>query len=246
MGVRDDAGRVDGATSPPEPDPTGPRASRTARTIGPRDHVYGDPRGLIQVVIYGDLHCSATADAYFAVHDAVFVHPCLRMTLRYVLLDDDPIARRSAATAEAVAASNLYWPFVDHVFRAGADPNSLRRHVRALGLDERLVDDRATLARSAPRFAEDQRLARAAGVTSMPTVFVNGVLWRPRPGASLRADLGRLAELTRPLWTEALDPRGRRQWFRRTSTSSGSDIVERPSMPISLARSISSSFVRPS
>lgn len=186
----------------PRPDP---------RRISGRDHVYGEPHGLVQVVIYGDLNSRRTAAAYRAVHDAAFRYRCIRATLRYLLLDGDAVARTSAAAAEAVAPLGVYWPFVDEVFRSGADPAALRRHCRALDVDEHLVDAAVALPRSADRFAEDRHLAALANVGPAPTTFINGVRWRSGPETALFGDLCRLAELTRPLWAGTGAPRPRRR-----------------------------------
>lgn len=187
------------ATHPPGMPVGAPTTVDPVRISG-RDHVYGEPDGLIQVVIYGDLNSRRTAGAHRAVHDAAFRFRCIRATLRYLLLDGDAIARASAAAAEAVAPFGLYWPFIDEVFRGGADAASLRRHCRTLDIDEHLIDEHVAVPRSAARFAEDRRLAGSAGVAATPTVFINGVRWRADTDVSLSGDLCRLAHVTRPLW----------------------------------------------
>jgi protein-disulfide isomerase len=177
-----------------------PAASRSvARRIAPRDHLFGDPTAVIQVVVYGDLTSPATAEAHFAAHEAIFFHPCIRTTLRHRALG--PAGRECAAAAEAVAPYDLFWPFVDEVLRSGSTPDDLRRHCRTLGLDERVVAAPLAEPRIARRLEDDRWLADAAGATTDPTVFVNGTRWERSAAMTLVDDLCRLSEVTRPLWS---------------------------------------------
>jgi protein-disulfide isomerase len=205
--------------TPPAPDPVPhladlaaparQRASvppRHPRKISARDHVYGDPRALLQVVVYGDVTSPATAGAHLAVQDAIARHGGIRSTFRHRLTVGAEHPRGCAAAAEAVAALGLFWPFVNKILREGSDQEALRRHCRSLGLDDALVEAASGDGRITRRLEEDERLAHQAAAMADPTVFINGVRWLPSTRADLLDDLGRLAEVTRPLWDLARKP----------------------------------------
>ena len=50
--------------------------------IGDGDIVHGDPDGLIQVVLHGDLDDTGTAEAHEAVRDAAARYRCIRWAVR--------------------------------------------------------------------------------------------------------------------------------------------------------------------
>jgi protein-disulfide isomerase len=148
------------SSAPPEP--------------GPDDHVRGD--GLL-VVEYADLECP-----YCAKADAVLADlPVRRVFRHFPVVSKHPRARVLAHAAEAAALQDCFWEFHDAVFadHGRLDDPHLWERAQRLGLDlHRFEADRRSEA-VAERVERDFRSGIRAGVTSTPTLFLDG---RPYPG----------------------------------------------------------------
>jgi protein-disulfide isomerase len=145
------------------------------------DHVRGDP-GATLIIFYADLTCPRCTLAYERLVDAG-----ARIAFRhFALRAKHPRAVALARAAEAVAAQGAFWPFCDAVYadQGRVDDPHLWAHVRALGLDlDRFDTDRRGDAVAA-RVQRDVREALAAGATTTPMLFVDGVAFAgvPEPG----------------------------------------------------------------
>jgi protein-disulfide isomerase len=102
-----------------------------------------------------------------------------------------PRARVLSAAAEAAALQGAFWEFHDSLYadQGRLDDPHLWDRVRRLGLDlERFEGDRRGAAVAA-RVERDFRSAIRAGVTTTPTLFVDGVAHAGVPGRELLARL---------------------------------------------------------
>jgi protein-disulfide isomerase len=154
--------------------------------LRPDDHVRG-PDDAPLVVVYADFACPhcAVAHARLTAPDA----PPLRVVFRHFALKaKHPRAPALAAAAEAAALQGAFWPFHDSLFEdrgRQADPHLWERAER-LGLDvERFDRDRRGDA-VAERVRRDVREGMRAGVTTTPTLFIEG---RPEAGPPTTARL---------------------------------------------------------
>src|SRR4051794_143731 len=101
----------------------------------------------------------------------------LRFVFRHLPLTEvHPDAQRAAEAAEAAAAQGSFWEMHDALYANGgrfaeADLAALARRLGPAG--RRFPAELASGAHAA-RVARDAAPARAAGVTSTPTFFVNG------------------------------------------------------------------------
>lgn len=154
--------------------------------LAPDDHVRG-PDGAPLVLVYSDFACPFCAVAHERMRDLP-----LRVAYRHFALR----AKRARApalahAAEAAQLQGAFWPMHDALFADQArqdDPHLWERAAR-LGLDtERFDHDRRSDA-VRDRVARDVRGALRAGVTTTPTLVVDGEL---RPGPP---DLGWLHSL---------------------------------------------------
>jgi protein-disulfide isomerase len=139
------------------------------------------------VIEYGDYQCPYCAQA-----DALLAGlPVRRVFRHFPVVSKHPRARVLAAAAEAVALQGRFWDFHDSLYadQGRLDDPHLWDRVRGLGLDvDRFEADRRGEA-VAERVERDFKSAIRAGVTTTPTLFVDGVAHPGVPDATLLARL---------------------------------------------------------
>jgi protein-disulfide isomerase len=153
---------------------------------GDGDHVRGD--GAVVVIEYGDYECPYCAQADLLLAPL----PVTRVFRHFPVVSKHPRARVLARAAEAAGLQGAYWEFHDSLFagQGRLDPPHLWERVRALGLDvDRFEEDRRSPAVD-DRVTRDFRSGVRAGVTSTPTLFVEGQAQAGVPGAELLRRLG--------------------------------------------------------
>jgi len=134
------------------------------------------------VVEYGDYQCP-----YCAKADALLVGlPIRRVFRHFPVVSKHPRARVLAAAAEAAALQGAFWEFHDSLYadQGRLDDPHLWDRVRSLGLDlDRFERDRRS-DEVAARVQRDFSSAIRAGVTTTPTIFIDGVAHPgvPAPG----------------------------------------------------------------
>jgi protein-disulfide isomerase len=157
---------------------------------GPEDHIRG--AGPL-VVEYADLECPYCAKAHFLLDDL----PVRRVFRHFPVVSKHPRARMLAQAAEAAALQGAFWELHASLYadQGRLDPPHLWERAERLGLDlDRFERDRRS-DQVEERVERDFRSGIRAGVTTTPTLFVDG---EPHPGvpgeellASLRAGAGR-------------------------------------------------------
>ena len=152
----------------------------------PDDHVRGD--GALVVIEYGDYECP-----YCAKTDGLLAPlPVTRVFRHFPVMSKHPRSRRLAHAAEAAARQGRFWDFHESLY---ADPGRLDdphlwQRVAELGLDlDRFETDRRSEA-VAERVERDFRTGIRAGVTTTPTLFVDGEAFAGIPDAALLERLG--------------------------------------------------------
>jgi protein-disulfide isomerase len=138
-------------------------------------------------VEYGDYQCPYCAQADALLADL----PVRRVFRHFPVVSKHPRARVLAAAAEAAALQGAFWPFHDSLYadQGRLDDPHLWARVEGLGLDlDRFEADR----RSDPvveRVQRDFSSGIRAGVTTTPTLFVDGAAHAGVPDAELLARL---------------------------------------------------------
>jgi Na+/H+ antiporter NhaA len=143
-----------------------------------RDHVRGADDAPVTLVEYGDYQCPYCGQAELVIRALlVSFGDDLRYVWRHLPLNDvHPNAQMAAEAAEAAAAQGRFWDMHDRLLdrQDELDPDALRRHAAAIGLDlERFAEDLRRRVH-AERVADDVRSADASGVAGTPSFFVNG------------------------------------------------------------------------
>jgi len=149
--------------------------------LGPDDHVAGASDAPYELVMYGDFECPYCAAAQSIL---ARVRPRLgddlRFAFRHLPLEQvHPHALHAAEASEAAAAQGAFWEMHDALYaaRGRLEDDDLVAHARGLGLDgERVAAELSSGAR-AGRVERDAASARALGISSTPSFFVNGTLY---------------------------------------------------------------------
>ncbi|MFD0791688.1 Na+/H+ antiporter NhaA [Microbacterium insulae] len=150
-----------------------------ARPVDPRrDHVFGFPDAPFTIVEYGDFQCGFCLKASGSIQE---VHEVLGDRLRYVwrhapLTHVHPNALAGAEASEAAALQGKFFEFERGLFadQENQRPSDIIRLARDLGMDVDRFEDDLTSAEVTGRVQSDMLDAEAMGITSVPTLFVNG------------------------------------------------------------------------
>jgi protein-disulfide isomerase len=137
------------------------------------------------VIEYADLECPFCAKTHVLLEGL----PVRRVFRHFPVTSKHPRARRLAQAAEAAALQGRFWELHDSLYadQGRLDDPHLWERARRLGLDlERFDADRRSEA-VAERVERDFRSGIRAGVTTTPTLFVDGVAHAGVPAAGLVA-----------------------------------------------------------
>ncbi len=140
------------------------------------------------MIEYGDYECP-----YCAKADGLLADLKIRRVFRHFpVVSKHPRAQVLACAAEAAALQGQFWDMHDSLFadQGHLDPPHLWERCRDLGIDlGRFESDRRSDA-VAERVKRDFRSGIRAGVTTTPTLFVDGVAYAGVPDADFLARLG--------------------------------------------------------
>jgi len=139
------------------------------------------------VIEYGSYECP-----YCAKADQLLGALALRRSFRHFpVVSKHPRARVLAHAAEAAALQGRFWEMHDSLMadQAHLDDPHLWRRCEALGLDVRRFDADRRSEAVAERVQRDFRSAIRAGVTTTPSLVVDGVVHPGVPDEDLLAHL---------------------------------------------------------
>ncbi|HWI30104.1 MAG TPA: Na+/H+ antiporter NhaA [Microbacterium sp.] len=143
-----------------------------------RDHVFGAENAPYTIVEYGDFQCGFCLKASGSIQE---VHRELGDRLRYVwrhapLTQYHPNALAGAEAAEAAALQGRFFDFERALFadQENQRPSDIVRVARELGLDVERFERDLTSPEVTGRVRDDMLDAEAMGITSVPTLFING------------------------------------------------------------------------
>ncbi len=150
-----------------------------ARPVDPRrDHVFGSADAPYTIVEYGDFQCGFCLKASGSIQE---VHEVLGDRLRYVwrhapLTNIHPNALAGAEAAEAAALQGKFFEFERGLFadQENQRPSDIVRLARDLDLDVERFERDLTSPEVTGRVQNDMLDAEAMGITSVPTLFING------------------------------------------------------------------------
>ena len=139
------------------------------------------------MIEYGDLECPYCAQAHALLAPLEIRH----VFRHFPVVSKHPRARVLAQAAEAAGRQGRFWELIDSLYadQGRLDVPHLWERARRLGLDlDRFERERRSEA-VAERVERDFRSGIRAGVTTTPTLFVDGAV---HPGVPDQALLARL------------------------------------------------------
>ena len=149
------------------------------------DHVRG--QGAL-ILFYADFTCPRCTLAYMRLTDLG-----ARIAFRHLALRaKHPRAGALACAVEAAGAQDAFWPYCDALYadQGRIDDPHLWEHARVLGLDLARFDEKRRSDEIAARVQRDTREAVAAGATTTPTLFADGIAYPGVPDAGALSSLG--------------------------------------------------------
>jgi NhaA family Na+:H+ antiporter len=141
--------------------------------VGPADHRLGPAHTAVTIVEYGDYESPACGRAYVELERLRDRFPAdLALVYRHLpLVDEHPQATAAALTAEAAAEAGQFWTMHELLYNRQdrlAD-SDLAGYGTQLG-----VAAAGAIGAHVARVEGDMAGARAAGITGVPALFVNG------------------------------------------------------------------------
>ncbi|MET0297794.1 MAG: Na+/H+ antiporter NhaA [Microbacterium sp.] len=143
-----------------------------------RDHVFGSDDAPFTIVEYGDFQCGFCLKATGSIQE---VKEQLGDRLRYVwrhapLTQAHPNALAGAEAAEAASLQGKFFEFERGLFsdQDNQRPSDIVRLARDLGLDVAKFERDLSSPDVTGRVQDDMLDAEAMGITSVPTLFING------------------------------------------------------------------------
>ena len=145
------------------------------------------------LLVYGDYECPYTRAAYRNVQRVERRLPDrLRFVFRHFpMIEIHPHAQTAAEAAEAADASGHFWEMHDLMFKRqqALETSDLRRYAQEVGLDLEDFDRELAERSHAPRVERDRESGLAAGVDGIPTLFLEGRIYRGSYDARVIAPL---------------------------------------------------------
>jgi len=144
-----------------------------------RDHIRGDPDGVVTLVEYADFECPYCGRAEPTIRELLGMKHSggLRYVFRHLPLQDvHPHAQLAAEASEAAAAQGAFWEMHDTLMahQGELDLDDVHRYADELELDADRLEDEVRRRVYLERVSEDVSSADSSGVSGTPTFFING------------------------------------------------------------------------
>lgn len=159
------------------------------------DPAQGPIAAPVKIVMFSDFQCSACAAVYPMLKQAIAAYPGrIRLVVRDFPLESiHPEAFDAARAAAAANAQGKFFEYTELLYKnqAALDAASLRKYAAQIGLNAAKFEIDFNSAATAAEVRKDMADGDSYGVTSTPTIFVNGVRVRNFSVDDLRAAIER-------------------------------------------------------
>ena len=134
----------------------------------------------VTIVMFSDFQCGACAATHPVLQRIVAEYPAdqIRLVVRnYPLTRIHPDAFQAAVAANAAAAQGKFFEYTEILYRSqnALDVESLKRYASEAGLNLPQFEIDLQSAKLADAVRKDMADGRTYGITSTPTIFVNGI-----------------------------------------------------------------------
>ena len=156
-------------------EPTRLAAEATGPARGPAD-------AAVTLILFSDFECPYCQKLMPALEETLRTYPdSVRLVYRHLPLDGlHPHAVNAARAAVCADQQGGFWPYLDALFadRRRLEPLELRKRAKAIHLDVGLFDQCVAGSKAAQTVELDSRAADELGLTSTPSLLINGRLVR--------------------------------------------------------------------
>ncbi|MFH1255257.1 MAG: thioredoxin domain-containing protein [bacterium] len=155
------------------------------RPIDATDHIWGDPKAPVQMIVYSDFECPFCVKFFqtMKIIEENFKDK-IAITFRNYPLAGHPDAEKAAEAAECAGEQGKFWEMHDKLFfdnTAGRmSVEQFKQDAVDLGLDQNKFNQCLDSGQYQAKITEQKNQGDKAGVTGTPTIFVNGNIY---PGA---------------------------------------------------------------
>ena len=151
----------------------------------------GGAAATVTIVEFTDFECPACSRSQPVIDEVVKEYgDRVRLVIRdYPLYTLHPNAMKAAEAAEAAREQGKYWEYTDLLFKnqQALAPTDLVEYARRLGLDLAKFQEAMNSGRLLPKVQRDMQDGDKIGVSSTPTLFINGRRLRDKSKESLKA-----------------------------------------------------------
>ena len=159
------------------------------------DPSYGNAKAAVTIVEFSDYQCPYCLQAVPILKQLQKTYgDRVRIVWKdYPLTQIHPLALKAGQAAHCAGEQDKYWPYHDRLFanQSALDTDDLRKHAQAEGLDMPRFNSCLDSAKYADRVRAGMEAGNRLGVSSTPTLFVNG---RVLPGAYPYDDLAAVVD----------------------------------------------------
>ncbi len=149
------------------------------------DHVFGDKNSKVILIEYGDFQCPGCGAAHpqLSAISEEYKDKIAFVFRNFPLTTIHPNARAAAAAAEAAGTLGKYWEMHNAIFNnqdawkdatGNARTDTFVDYARTIGLDEDTFRQALESNSVNKKISFDQALGKKVGVSSTPTIFLNG------------------------------------------------------------------------
>jgi len=137
----------------------------------------GNPNAQVVIIEFTDFQCPSCGRTQPVLEQLMNeIGDKVKLVVRDFPLDQHAYAAKAAEAAEAARAQGKYWEYTALLFQNqnALEVVNLKEYATRLGLDRAAFDKALASGQYAAAVKKDLRDGTAAGVSSTPTVFVNG------------------------------------------------------------------------
>lgn len=161
----------------------------------------GDVNAPVTMVVFTDFQCPACRKAHPIIDETAKSYGNkVRLVIRNFPLERHPNARKAAEAAAAAFAQGKFFEYVELLFRnqEALDVPSLKKYATQAGLNRVRFDAELTRGQYATEINRDVKDGLRYGVSSTPSVFINGVRIRDISQSGLHAAIDRALAAGQP------------------------------------------------
>jgi len=159
------------------------------------DPSYGSAKAAVTIVEFSDYQCPYCQQAVPILKRLQKTYgDRVRVVWKdYPLTQIHPLALKAGQAAHCAGEQDKYWPYHDRLFenQSALDTDDLRKHAQAVGLDMPKFSSCLDSSKYADRVRAGMEMGNRLGVSSTPTLFING---RVLPGAYPYDDLAAVVD----------------------------------------------------